>query len=141
MPGDIMKSGYLKLLYLIPVVFFAAALLINSANYAKLESGTPVPETSADPVALMTGENDPDDIPLEFLPGEQIDLNSATLEELERLDGIGEVLADRIIEYREENGPFTDTGEIMNVYGIGEGKYSQIEEYITVGGTSEDTGG
>lgn len=61
-----------------------------------------------------------------------INLNSADEEELCVLDGIGPSLAGRIIEYREANGGFSYTSEIMNVSGIGEGIYSKIKDLVTV---------
>lgn len=54
---------------------------------------------------------------------ERINLNTATQEELEMLDGIGATLAGRIIEYREENGPFTAVEDITRVPGIAEKVY------------------
>jgi comEA protein len=61
-----------------------------------------------------------------------ININSATKEELISLQGIGEVLAERIIAYRNENGGFRYTYEIMDVEGVGEAKYKAIKDYITV---------
>lgn len=63
---------------------------------------------------------------------DRININTATAPELETLRGIGPVLAGRIVEYREEVGRFNDTREIMEVSGIGEGKYGNIEELIAV---------
>ena len=63
-----------------------------------------------------------------------LDLNAASKEELMDLPGIGEVLAERILNYREEHGGFSSTEEIMQVSGIGEKVYAEIEDYITVGG-------
>ena len=61
-----------------------------------------------------------------------IDINSADLAALETLPGIGEVLAGRIIEYRETNGPFSSIEEIVNVSGIGDKKYEAIKNMIEV---------
>ena len=58
----------------------------------------------------------------------------ATENELTELPGIGEELARRVLEYRNVNGPFQDVQDIMNVSGIGEGKFAALEGYITVDG-------
>ena len=71
----------------------------------------------------------------EILPDlSPLDLNTATAEELATLPGIGAVLAQRILDYREENGPFETVEEIMEVSGIGEGRYREISRLITANG-------
>jgi len=62
----------------------------------------------------------------------KVDLNKATIEELVQLKVIGKKYAERIIEYREQNGKFTKTEDIMNVKGIGQKKFEAIKEYIFV---------
>ena len=62
----------------------------------------------------------------------KININTATLEDLQALSGIGEVKAKSIIDYREENGDFLRIEEIMEVPGIGEKMFDGIKEYITV---------
>ena len=62
-----------------------------------------------------------------------VNINTASREELQTLDGIGPALAQRIIDYRSENGDFADIGDIMNVSGIGSAKFEKIRDYITVG--------
>jgi competence protein ComEA len=63
-----------------------------------------------------------------------ININTAGIEALDTLPGIGPSTAQKIIEYRDNNGPFTAKEDIMNVSGIGEAKFAQIEEFITVEG-------
>ena len=63
---------------------------------------------------------------------EKINLNKATQTELETLPGIGPSTAEKIIEYRKENGNFKNIEDIMNVNGIGESKYNKIKDLISV---------
>ena len=65
----------------------------------------------------------------------KIDINTAGLEELQQLPGIGEVLAQRIIDYRAEHGDFKSISELTNVSGIGLERLDQITDYITLGGS------
>ena len=62
----------------------------------------------------------------------KIAINSATKEELMSVPGIGETYAQRIIDYREENGRFRDLTELMDISGIGEKRYNQWKEYFTL---------
>lgn len=62
----------------------------------------------------------------------KININTASAEVLTRLDGIGEVTARRIIEYREAHGGFTDAHELTEVSGIGEKKLEKIIDDICV---------
>ena len=61
-----------------------------------------------------------------------ININTANSTELTFLPGIGEAKAKKIIEYREKNGRFESTEEILNVSGIGESTFENIKPYITV---------
>jgi competence protein ComEA len=64
---------------------------------------------------------------------ELININTASQTELETLPGIGPTTAQKIIQYREQNGPFINTQDIINVSGIGPGTYERIKDLITVG--------
>ena len=61
-----------------------------------------------------------------------VNVNTATERELTEIPGIGEVLAERIIAYRTENGPFDSVYDLTAVKGIGENKLEEMLEYITV---------
>ena len=61
-------------------------------------------------------------------------INQAGKKEFMALPGIGEVLAKRIIRYREENGPFSSVEELLNVEGIGKKRLEEIMDLITLGG-------
>ncbi|OAM29268.1 MULTISPECIES: ComEA family DNA-binding protein [Eikenella] len=63
----------------------------------------------------------------------QVNINTATAQELQTLNGIGPAKAAAIVEYRTANGPFKSTEDIKNVRGIGNGIYQKISEEITVG--------
>ena len=64
-----------------------------------------------------------------------IDLNTAVQSQLETLPGIGPELAGRIIAYRETIGNFVSIEQLKDVEGIGEKRFEEIKQMITVGGT------
>lgn len=63
----------------------------------------------------------------------RINLNTASKEQLMTIPGVGESKADSIIAYREEQGRFRSTEDVMNISGIKEGMYAKIKDYISVG--------
>lgn len=63
-----------------------------------------------------------------------LDINTATLEQLQALPGVGPVLARRILDYREAHGAFSSVSQLTLVKGIGLSLLHQILDYITVGG-------
>jgi competence protein ComEA len=65
-------------------------------------------------------------------PGTPIDLNSATLEQLDTLPGVGPVLAQRILDWRSEHGRFGSTDELREVSGIGEATFADIKALVRV---------
>ena len=64
----------------------------------------------------------------------RIDLNTATLEQLQLLPGVGETIAQRILDHRNEIGRFKAVSELLDVNGIGATKYKELEPYVKVGG-------
>jgi competence protein ComEA len=63
---------------------------------------------------------------------QKVDINRAEVWLLQALPEIGETLARRIVDYRQQNGPFHNTSELMKVAGIGAATYQQIKDLITV---------
>lgn len=70
------------------------------------------------------------------IPGERgkVNINTATVAQLTTLPNIGETLAERIVAYREENGPFQHVEDITAVDGIGQSRFERMKDDITVGG-------
>jgi competence protein ComEA len=64
--------------------------------------------------------------------GDTVNINTADVAQLDTLPGIGPSTAEKIVEYRDTNGPFATIDEIMSVSGIGPAKFEQIQTFITV---------
>ena len=65
-------------------------------------------------------------------PGAILHLNSATAAELDALPGVGPVTAQRIVSFREENGPFGSVDDLLDVPGIGEAKLADLRDRVRV---------
>ncbi len=61
-----------------------------------------------------------------------VNLNTATAEELQQLEGIGEVLSARIVEYRETYGTFRSIEDLLDVQGVGKTRLEQWRPYLTI---------
>jgi len=68
------------------------------------------------------------------LPEHPVNLNTATLTELMQLPRVGPRTAQRIIDFRQEHGPFRRPEDLMGVKGIGEKTFQKLRPYITVDG-------
>jgi len=104
-----------------------AALLTDGEQIIVGRRGAPGPGPSSSGVTAGTGSTGSGGE-----AGQLVNLNTATLDELETLSGIGEVLGQRIIDYREQHGPFRTIEDLMNVSGIGDKRFADLKPYITV---------
>ena len=66
-------------------------------------------------------------------PTAKVNLNTASVEQLTTLPGVGPKLAARIVEYRQKSGTFRSTQELINVKGVGEKSFAKIEPWLSVG--------
>jgi len=69
-----------------------------------------------------------------------LNINTATLAQLETLPGLGRAVAERIVEYRDKNGNFKKVEDLMNVKGIGEKSFLKLKPLITVTQKAEPAG-
>ena len=76
-------------------------------------------------------------LPVTLFAGGTVDINTADKETLMSLRGVGESFAERIIEYREQNGGFKAVQELTNIRGIGQTLVEKNREMLTVGGSPE----
>jgi competence protein ComEA len=86
----------------------------------------PTPLPGSTPAATIATPSGP-------IPGGLININTATLEELDSLPGIGPVTAQKIIDYRQNNGMFTQIEDLMDVPDIGSATFAKIKDLVTVG--------
>lgn len=100
----------------------AALIVILALSLAVCLAGNPGREEYA-PVHSV-----PEDIYIV----EKVDINRAGVEEIAQLPGIGEVLAGRIVMYRENAGPFESAEDLLNVDGIGMGKLEGLRWHIYI---------
>lgn len=89
-------------------------------------------ETGAPPESVKKGS------PVREKKFERIDVNTATIELLQSLPGIGPVYARRIVEYREENGNFASTEDLINVKGIGKKRLKKLKPFIKLKGSTQN---
>ena len=85
----------------------------------------------SDEYTIRAGELAQGTAPIETVQW-QVNINTATVEELTHLPGVGEVLAERIVAYREAHGAFRTAEELLEVDGIGESKFADIKDWIVL---------
>ena len=105
-------------------ILLASALNRQSDTVYVTDLSTSAP-SSTTPIEVSSSDPFP-------TPSAPININTATIDELKSLPGIGDAIAERIVDYREEHGGFDTVEEIMEVSGIGEKIFEAIKEQITV---------
>lgn len=142
--GEIKKSGILEL----PIGSRIADAItaaggatdnadLDQLNLAyELQDGQKIyiPSKEDKEIAYITSESGDNVIVGENNKGvnQKVNINQAGQEELQELPGIGPTLAMQIIEYRNTNGKFSKIEDLQNVKGIGDAKFNNIKEYVTV---------
>ena len=110
--------------YLFAVVLAMATLLSSSSAVAEQ-----APKTRGSAAKIRATAANP------------VNLNSATLAQLQTLPGVGASAAQRIVDYRQKNGSFKKIEELMNVKGIGEKSFLKLKPLITVSADKPDRAG
>ena len=113
-------------------LLFGLSLLLflpgaGAAEPTEIQAAASLPERT------LVGGDEADRLPTELLPGEKLDLNSATAAQLQLLPGIGEKLSAASVAWREEHGPFQKVEELLQVPGIGEKRLAEIRDLVTAG--------
>lgn len=128
------------------LLIFGMSLLyffsINIPNYQPLDKPLMLRQAQQErdaPFALSLSKDEQPDAHEKQLSGpqlltlnKQINLNTATVTDLEAISGIGPKTAKKIIDYRKEHGKFDKVEDVMNVGGIKEKKFEKVKRYLTV---------
>ena len=104
----------------------AAGGLLEDAEPSGLNLAAPVVDGQQSVVRTVGAAGPP------LVDDGRVRLNSATATDLEAIAGVGPVLAERIVAYRERNGPFTEVEDLLDVAGIGESKLEAMRDQVIV---------
>ena len=122
----------------IGLILLFGFVMLTVGYFAGRSSGTTViyerpvaPTVQAETQTDQTAQKDEQAVPV--TTEDKININTADAAQLETLPGIGPVLAQKIIEYRQTYGQFRIIDQIKDVSGIGDATFAEIEPYITVG--------
>ena len=118
----------------------ASILILCTALFVAFVGGVVIGRQGSSSVPLAdithlipTEPFEPEYLPEDEIVGSKININTASAETLAMLPGISFGMAQKIIDYREENGPFTHTEQLRLIEGLGEKRLNDIAKYITVG--------
>lgn len=125
-----MKNLFPSLTFLLLIVAVVLALDVRWLNLGNAESVHIAVQTTATTSALFTGNDTA--VSSDRSPSTPLDLNTATLEELDTLPGIGPKRAEAIVTYREEHGPFSSIESLTQVPGIGYKVLENIRDQVTI---------
>lgn len=116
------------------------SLIIITALFAVFICGIMIGRHSATSVPLADISNliptkpyEPEDLPAREMIGTKININTASVETLAVLPGIGVTTAALIVDYREQNGPYEHIEQLRLIEGFGEKRFNDIAKYVTVG--------
>ncbi len=110
------------------LVFLSLAGFLQSPSESTQSEALPVPQAGSEPSLGRLLEESP--VTVDAVG--RVDINRSSVEELQSLPGIGPVLANRILRYRNENQNFMSIQDIRNVKGIGVKRFARLRPYIRV---------
>lgn len=115
-------------------IAFLSLLALAGGIALLLAQGGPTGVVITQPAERTTsGEVTPEELVAQESTDALVDINSATANELVALPGVGPVLSERIVAYRDANGGFERADQLMAVAGIGPATYEAIRDLVTVG--------
>lgn len=133
------RAEYLLLILSLLFLAFCGGYFLGTAQSDRgVSIATSPPQQTQPRESISTAVTDETQT-TEIAPG-LININTATLEELITLPGVGETIARNIVDYRQAHGAFTTIEALNEVPGIGEKRLEQIRTYITLEESYENTG-
>jgi competence protein ComEA len=108
---------------------FVIALLM-----AALVAGSPIVRAQAPKAAAAKTSTS---ARVRATPAAPVNLNAASITQLQTLPGVGASTAQRILDYRQKNGAFKKIEELMNVKGVGEKSFLKLKPFVTIGPDSK----